>query len=181
MGYHSYCEISGHITKVTLPPEITSKIMDNETVIKELRAGKDAFDPSIKKWNALKCAINYIFNKPFPYAFMEDLLSWIGYRNCALCLKALEKIKHIKFEKQTNSNKCTACRFAAFNRCTKKNSTYYLFESYLGSLLKKIENFDLLKKSEIMKDYNFLLTQANQMIEDLKNARAKTPDSFSKI
>ncbi|HAW77397.1 MAG TPA: hypothetical protein DCW74_16895 [Alteromonas australica] len=114
-----------------LDSSLKAGLLSPEDVEARLNGGENAIELSIQKWEKLRRVIQEIGEDVEPSRFYKALRDFTGMDSCALCLKAIQKLKEDGVSLKSREDKCRVCPLATVDQCTKSESVFSRIDDLL--------------------------------------------------
>lgn len=157
------------VTHLPLSSDIVSIMYTDIDVLDKLAQGEDPIQISIDKWERILQVYTIISELKHPYAHYDEIINFIGYKTCALCIVSIRKFEELHDEQKFKEDKCSVCPLSKIERCIDESSTF----SKIEKLLNYKFNFgdDLAKSDFYLQEHKHLGQLIGSFIDVLKKLK----------
>jgi len=157
------------IIRNPLSSEEIGILMTGEEAENRLSDNENPAALSIEKWKRMQKLISILSKKTDPEFFYPDLIYFIGYKTCALCLNSIEQYELKYGIQKYKENRCLMCPLRKIDCCLDTSSAFnkivYLLEGKVSSKIKPGIDFSSISSAERLKMIDDAILK---MIENLK-------------
>ncbi len=148
-------------------------LMSEDEVERRLSEKEDPVLLSIEKWERFYKMFQVVSKKNDPEYFYGDLIGYIGYRTCALCLSSIKKYELQYGTQEYKEDRCTMCPYKQIDWCLDGSSSFKQIEYFINGYIPD----DINEKLNI--DFKFLSTSERKNLID--SAILKMIESLKKL